>query len=206
MKKGYWLLLLTLVVIITVLAYFLGRKNGDITVQHIATNEVVIRQISELATLEAQGTASIKHSNILNDGSITDALKKIFVENTINISVPYIAKYGVDLSRQQVTIEEKDKTVYVHLPPVQLLSYELRMDKINSNSKEGLLLTQSHDAYNAVQQSLYIKTRKELESDTAHIAQAKEKIINILKQYYQPTGYEVNVSFGRGGGVLNILE
>lgn len=206
MKKGNWLLILFLIMVIGALAYFLGRKSGNVTVQNIATNDVIIKQIAELAGLEVQGTATIKHTNILNDGSFTDALKKVFVENTINISVPYIAKYGVDLQQQRVDIRQKNQTVTIHLPEPKLMSYELRMDKINASSKEGLLLTQNHDAYNAVQQSLYTKTRKELEGDATHISQAKEKIITILKQYYQPVGYKVNVSFGNETAIQNILK
>lgn len=204
-KNGFpALLILLLVVMVAVLAYFLGRKNGTVTVDNIATNEVFIKQISELASLEAQGVATIKRTNILNDGSISDQLKKFFMENTINISVPYIAKYGINLNEEKIDIKEKDNSVIIYLPSPQLLSYELRMDKIQAVSEEGVLLTQSHDYYNVVQQSLYSKTRKEMENNATLIQQSKEKIIAILSQYYQPLHYKVQVIFSDSSTVFDV--
>ncbi|MCH5599463.1 DUF4230 domain-containing protein [Niabella ginsengisoli] len=79
-------------------------------------NDVLIKQIAELSALEVQGNASIKSSNIKDDGSVSDNFKKLFMERTFNISVPYVAKYGINLNNQKINIEEKNKQVYIVLP------------------------------------------------------------------------------------------
>ncbi|WP_018628493.1 DUF4230 domain-containing protein [Niabella aurantiaca] len=183
------------VVAIGVLAYFLGKKNGTKTVDHMALNVAFVQEIAELSSLEVQGTASIKTTNITNDGSITDALKKMFMEHTMNVSIPYIAKYGVDLSTQQLTIEEKNKQVYVVIPPPQLLSYELRLDRADALTKRGLLVNTDEAAYRVVEKKLYTETRKQMETYPAYMEQAKEKIRKVLERYYAPMKYRVTVVF-----------
>ncbi|MGJ7032859.1 DUF4230 domain-containing protein [Niabella hirudinis] len=183
------------VVGIGVLAYFLGKRNGTRTVDHVALNAAFVQEVAELSSLEVQGTASIKTTNIANDGSLSDELKKMFTEQTLNISVPYIAKYGVDLAAQQLTIEEKNKQVYIVLPTPQLLSYELRLDRADAMTRKGLLVSPGEAAYSTVEKKLYTGTRKQMETYTMYIEQAKEKIRKVLELYYVPMQFKVDVVF-----------
>ena len=136
---------------LAVMAYFLGKKNGTKTIDSVAMNNVLIQQIAELSSLEVQGTASIKSTNIANDGSMTDELRKLFLEKTVNLTIPYVAKYGVDLEKQTVSIEEKNKQVYIVLPNPKLLSYELRMDKADAMTRQGLFESGNHENYKRVE-------------------------------------------------------
>ncbi|HEY0298811.1 MAG TPA: DUF4230 domain-containing protein [Arachidicoccus sp.] len=190
------LLILCLVIIIGLLAYFLGKKNGSVKIENIVTNEVLIKQISELSSLEVHGTASIKNSNLANDGSISDNLKRMFMENTVNISVPFIAKYGVNLQNEKITLLAQAKSISIHLPEPQLLSYELLLDKVNADTKQGWLSSFTSDNYNAVEASLYKQTRSQLQNNSTYKKQTEEKILSILKDYYKPTGYNLQVQFG----------
>ncbi|MCF3108953.1 DUF4230 domain-containing protein [Niabella sp. CC-SYL272] len=180
---------------IGILAYFLGKKNGTKTVDHIALNAAFVQEVAELASLEVQGSASIKTSNIANDGSLSDEFRKIFTEQTLNITVPYIAKYGVNLKAQQLTIEEKNKQVYIVLPVPQLLSYELRLDRADAMTRRGLLVNPGDASYSTVEKKLYTDTRKQMETYTLYIEQAKEKIRKVLEQYYAPMQYKVSIVF-----------
>ncbi|MCU7695308.1 DUF4230 domain-containing protein [Haoranjiania flava] len=184
-----------LAVMIAVLAFFLGRKSGSTTIENIATNATIIRQISELSTLEVQGNASIKSSNVANDGSITDNLKKLFMENTVNITVPYVAKYGVDLDKQEIKIEEQNKKVVISLPQPKLLSYEMRMDKVSSITNQGWLQAENNAYFSKVEQKLYTQSRSQMENNVTNINRSKTKIAAILAEYYRPTGYEAEVYF-----------
>lgn len=184
-----------LIIIIGFLAYFLGRKSASKTVDNVVMNDVLIKQIAELSALEVQGNASIKSSNIANDGSITDNFKKLFLERTFNISVPYVAKYGINLNNQRINIEEKNKQVFIVLPNPKLLSYELRLDRTNAASKKGLLEGNDEEAYNKLIQKLYTQSKAQLEGNAGYQEQSKEKIRKIIKDYYAPLNFEVEVSF-----------
>ncbi|RQO31638.1 DUF4230 domain-containing protein [Taibaiella sp. KBW10] len=196
MKIRHWLLLLILMLGIAALTYFIGRQSGSVKITHIATNELLIKQIAELSSLEVQGNAQIAQTNLTNDGSWTDAVRKLFIENTVTISIPYIAKYGVSMDTNDLKITQKDNVVSIHLPEPKLLSFEMRLDKANSSSTQGWMQAQSNDLYNQVQKKLYQQSRTEMEQSTKNKELAKEKIITILKSYYQPLGYQVELSFG----------
>lgn len=191
---GYYILFL-LAIVIAILAYLLGRKSQSVTIENIATNTTIIKQISELSTLEVQGNASIKSTNVQNDGTLTDNLKKMFMENTINITVPYIGKYGVNLEKQQIRIEEKNKKVIISLPMPALLSYEIKMNKIFSSSNQGWLQADNNEYFSKLEQKLYEQSRSQLEKNNTYIEQSKKKIVETLQDYYKPTGYEVEIYF-----------
>lgn len=180
---------------LAVLAYFLGKKNGNKTIESIAMNNVLIQEIAELSSLEVQGTASIKSSNIVNDGSFTDELRKLFLERTLNISVPYVAKYGVDLEKQNITIQEEKKAVYIVLPTPKLLSYELRLDKADAMSRKGFFESGSDENYNSVEKKLYSQSRAQLEKNSNYVQQSKDKIRKIIESYYAPMNYKVDLVF-----------
>lgn len=177
------------------MAYFLGRKSGNKTIDSIAVNVAFVQEVAELSSLEAQGSASIKTTNIVNDGSITDEFRKLFLERTVNITIPYIAKYGVDLGNQQINIEEKNKQVFIVIPTPQLLSYELRLDRADAITKKGLLENANETLYGTIQKKLYAESRAQLENNPVYIQQSKDKIRKILESYYAPMNYRVSVSF-----------
>ena len=91
---------------------------------------------------------------------------------------------------------EKDKTLLIRLPEAKLLSYEMRLDKATQSSTQGWLKTEDYNSYNAVQQKLYKQSKAEAEDSLKNKELAQEKIIGILKNYYKPLGYQVQVQFG----------
>ena len=186
---------IVIIIIVGLLAYFLGKKSASKTIDSIAMNQLLIQQIAELSSLEVRGNTSIKSTNITNDGSLSDTFKKFFNERTLNITVPFIAKYGIDLSQQNIHIEEKNKKVYIVLPEPEMLSYELRMDKADAISKKGILETSNKEAYNTVMHKLYTQSREQMASNTTYMEQSKEKIRSIIADYYQPMNFEVDIKF-----------
>ncbi|MFT4203259.1 MAG: DUF4230 domain-containing protein [Chitinophagaceae bacterium] len=196
MKNRFLLLLIVvLVAIIGVLAFILGRTGKPDNYQTIVNNETFVRQIAELATLEAHGASSIKHSNLQNDGSFTDAMRKMFMENTVNLSVPYIAKYGIDMQNRKVAINTRDSSVEVRLSSPHLLSYELQLDKMETASQRGLFQYASDAQYAQIQKTLYSQTRQNLEHNQTYLNAAKVRVQTIIADYYKPMGYKVVVVF-----------
>lgn len=197
MKLRYLLVIVILLALLSWLTFYLGKQQGDVQVTNIATNEMLIRDIAELASLEVQGNAEIRESNIDDGDGILQSIKRAFVEKTIHISIPYVAKYGlqVDSNTMKIVVQD-DRTLMIELPEAKLLSYEMRLDKLSQSSTQGWLQTEDHRSYNAVQQKLYKRSRTEAEHSAKNKALAQEKIIGILQNYYRPLGYKVSVRFG----------
>jgi hypothetical protein len=202
MKRFLYLVGFALLIL---LVFWLGKQFGSRSVsQQILSNSMIVREIAELASLEVQGVASIKRSNLEDEGGWADNFKKMFLENTIWVSIPYLAKYGVDVNEKNFRVSVTDKKITVQLPAPHLLSYELKVDKMETANRKGWLLTQDDETYTAVQKKLYQTSRDQLAGNTIYLQQSKDKIKKIIVQYYQPflQDHELEVVFDEGGSVL----
>ena len=194
MKK----LIIWLVLVLTlVLVFWLGQRSGArIVNEQTLSNSLIVREIAELASLEVQGTATIKRSNLMNDGSWTDNLRKVFAENTIWVSVPYSAKFGVNVNEMNFKVAVGEKDVLVSLPAAQLLSYELRLDQMETANSKGWFMFSDDETYTDVQKKLYTTSRQQIEQNSVYREQCKDKIRKIIAQYYAPFNLIVKVKFG----------
>lgn len=197
MKLRHLVIVMLLLALCSWLAYFFGKQQGNVQVTNIATNEVLIKEIAELASLEVQGNAEITESNMDKSEGILQSIRKAFIEQTIHLNIPYVAKYGIqaDSNTMHIILKE-DKTLLIRLPEAKLLSYEMQLDKATQSSTQGWLKSENYSSYNAVQQKLYKQSRAEAEASMKNKEVAQEKIIGILKNYYRPLGYKVEVQFG----------
>lgn len=185
------------IILFIILIFSLGRWSGSRSLnQQVLSNSLIVREIAELSSLEVQGSASIKRSNVENNGDWTDNLKKVFAENTIWVTVPYTAKYGVDVNEKNFRVDLQNKKVRVSLPAPQLLSYELRLNQMETANKKGWLMFSDDETYTDVQKKLYETSRAQLRDNKIYIEQSKEKIRKIIGQYYTPFQLEVEVKFG----------
>ncbi len=192
-----WIIVILLIVFIFWLGQWFGSKKVN---QTILSNSLIVREIAELASLEVQGNASHKRSNLENNGSWTDNFKKVFAENTVWVTVPYTAKYGVNIDDKNFSVTLNEKRVIVQLPAPALLSYELRLDRMETANKKGWLVSENDETYTDVQKKLYETSREQLKTNNIYLEQSKEKIRQIIGNYYKPLGYEVEVKFGNEAG------
>ena len=184
MKKIIYIVLL---LGIGLLIFWLGKRSGTrIVSQEVISNSLIVKEIAELASLDVQGNASIKRSNIENSGGWTDNLKKTFLENTVWITIPYQAKYGVNIDDQHFKVSVNDKKIVIELPAPRLLSYELKIDKMETSNRKGWFLFQDDETYTDVQKSLYRTSRQQLENNPTYIQQSKDRIRKVMEQYYAP--------------------
>jgi len=184
MKKVFYLVVL---VLFALLIFWLGKRFGSTNVsQQVISNSTIVKEIAELASLDVQGSASIKRSNIENSGDWTDNLKKTFLENTVWVTIPYQAKYGVNIDDKLFKVQMTDKKIIINLPAPRLLSYELKMDRMETSNRKGWLQFQDDETYTDVQKKLYQTSRSQLENNPTYIAQSKEKIRKVMEQYYAP--------------------
>lgn len=195
-NKGCFLFVIfILAIVLAVMAYFLGKKNGAVTTERLISNTTFLKNIAELSTLEANGSANITSTNILDDGTLTDMMKKLFSEKTIKISVPFTAKYGVSLKNQNIRVNHKDTVVTIFLPEPELLSYELRLDKMDATVRKGLLQSIDEQTLNSLEGKLYSQSRQQMAGNDFYKQEAKNKVQKILEEYFAPLDYNVKLVF-----------
>jgi len=92
--------------------YLLGKKNGaGQTKTDIIQNVEIVKQIAQLSSLEVNGTTKITVTNKGDNAGFWNKVKNYFAENTLQVTVPYEAKYGVDMSNQKIEIDKKAQTI-----------------------------------------------------------------------------------------------
>jgi hypothetical protein len=177
--------------------YFLGKKNGaGKTKTSIVQNVALVKEIAQLASLQVNGVANIKVTNRDSGDGAWNKFKNYLTENTLQVSLPYEAKYGVDMMNRKVNIDTKAGIATIYLPAVNLLSMQLRVDKLESMNQTGLLNTTTINDFVKAQKQLYGTVSATLENNAAFKKLAETNIANTLGKYYAPLGYKVKCVFG----------
>lgn len=186
-----------LVLLVAAAFYFLGKKSGsNQTKTDIVQNTALIKQIAELSALEVNGTSTIKVTNRQDDNGLWEKFKNYFAENTVQVAIPYLAKYGVDMNNQKMAINTKDSTVLIYLPKCKLLSLQLQLDKVDAVTKTGMFNSVTPEQYVQVQKQLYQECTNSLMNNSDHVKMAEENIRFILQKYYAPLQLKVQCVFG----------
>lgn len=162
--------------------FFSERDNKTGIIQ----NYSFVRDIAELASIEVTGTTSLNSSNVSNDGTVTDELKRLFIEKTVRLSAPFVAKYGVDLKDKNLRIEHNDSVLKVYLPPPKLLSYEIHLNRLEASNKKGWFQFQNEETYNSFQKKMYSESRSQLEKNKIYLNRSRDKICEIIQKYFAP--------------------
>jgi hypothetical protein len=178
-------------------AFFMwGRKVGSgKTKTDIVQNVAIVKEIAQLASLEVSGSTQIKISNKGDEGSTWEKFKNYFTENTLLLTVPYEAKYGVDMRNQKMKIDSKGGIVTIYLPAVKLMSMQLRLDKMESMQQTGILNTVTLADVTKAQKQMYSAAISTLENHKAYKKLSEDNIKNTLSRYFEPMGYKVNLQF-----------
>lgn len=195
-------LLSILVVIIAacIVAYTLGRKKGESDSETaIIQNVAFVRDVAELASVEVSGTTTYKSTNAPADATgISASLRKAFLEKTVTVAAPYVAKYGVDLDAQNFSILRADSVVEVRMPHAKLLSFELRLDRLETAASKGLLLFEDDDFYTAFERKMYTQSRAQAEVSTVYLRRAEERVCGLMSRYFGAVGLPVRCIFETG--------
>ena len=190
-------LVIFLVLLIAAAFYFLGKKNGSNDVKtDIVQNTTLIKQIAELSALQVDGVTTMKVSNKGDNAGMWDKFKNYFAENTLYLSIPYTAKYGVDMNNVNMNISPKDSSVIIYLPKCKLLSLQLQLDKVDAMGKTGVFNSITLEQYIGVQKQLYLECNNQLSGNVKNIQLAETNIRSILQKYYEPLHLKVECKFG----------
>ena len=190
-------IIIFLILLVATAFYFLGKKNGSADAKvTMIENVEMIKQIAELAALDVTGNLNLKVSNKGEENGTWSKFKNYFAENTLQVNLPYEAKYGVDMSNQKMSIDTKAETVNISLPNCKLMSLQLKMDKMETMTQTGLFASATMNDLVKAQKQLYTQALQQLENNPKFLKLAEEHIATILTNYYKPLGYKVNCVFG----------
>lgn len=190
MKRGN--LLWALLIVGLAAGFFIGRWKGrSESVDVFINNPELVKQIAELAVLQVDGNARITESNASVSKSFWTDLSDFLGERTVSVEIPYTAKYGVDLAKSDLKLKKKKgKEVLVQLEKPDLQSFEMRIDRLQQQTKNGVFSFQKDDKLKIPMQKLYSETKKKLSHNTENIKLAKENIEKVLNKYFQELGLE----------------
>ena len=197
---------IVMVLLVALAFYFLGKKSGASNTKiSMVENVEMIKQIAELGALDVTGNVKLKISNKEDSDGTLAKFKNYFSENTLLVTLPYEAKFGVDMSNQKLNINTKASTVVVTLPHCKLLSLQLKMDKMETMSQTGLFMSATMDDLVKAQKKLYAQALVNIEQNPQYIKMAEKHITEILSNYYKPLGYSVSCIF-ENNSLLNNLK
>jgi hypothetical protein len=190
-------IVIALAFLLAVACYFLGKQQGsNVIEQQVVNNVQLVKEIAALATLKVEGNTTVKISNFNNQpNDWLTSVKKYFSENTLQITIPYSAIYGVKIDSQHVQISTSNKTIEINLPKASLISVQLQLDKLSTMNQTGIFSSTSLDNFASAQKQLYDEVQHSLQNNTAYIQQSQDGVRKIIEQYYQPLGYTVNINF-----------
>ncbi len=189
-----------------IIAYTWGKHKGQSENRtDIIENYTFVKDIAELASLEVQGTTTFNSTNVAKDESgFGSSLQKYFFENTVTMTVPFTAKYGMDLSADSLKLQRiNDTAVRIVLPRPKLLSYELHLDRLEANGTKGLFSPTDEAFRQGLQKKLYAQSRATLVGNTMYLNRAQERVCKILSDYYKTLGATTVCEFSAAGRVLN---
>ena len=197
---------IVMMLLLVVAFYFLGKKNGESNTKiSLVENVEMIKQIAELGALDVTGNVKLKISNKEDNDGTWAKFKNYFSENTLLVTLPYQAKFGVDMSNQKMDIDTKAASVVITLPHSKLLSLQLKMDKMETMSQTGIFMNASMDDLVKAQKKLYAQALVNIENNKEYIKMAENHITEILTNYYRPLGYSVKCVF-ENSSANNILK
>ncbi|MCS7076999.1 MAG: DUF4230 domain-containing protein [Bacteroidia bacterium] len=176
--------------------FLIGQKTGSKNNKTYFFNHVeMVKEIAELGTLEVKGVAQTTITNIQEDNSWFNFIKKTLIEKTVNLSLPYTAKYGIDMQSDKFNVVEKETEIEVTLPPAKLLSFEGHLDQKQGMIQKGYFIFPDENAFKEAEQKLYLENKKKLSENKEYIQKAQEKVVQVLQKYFKPFNKPVKVNF-----------
>ena len=178
--------------------YELGRRHGNNKLQSIAIkNDSFVRELASLATLDVNGVSTFASTEIVGDHSLPESLLKILREQRVVLSAPFKASFGVDLNKNSLTILQRDTIIEIHLPAPMLLSYDLRLERLENKTETG-----ETEGYMRFRKNLYDEGKRQQEENNIYLTQSASKISQVLENYFKTFDLQAVCIFDLPGTVI----
>ena len=192
--------ILIVIVAACIVAYTIGKKKGEADSETaLIQNVAFVRDVAELASVEVTGTTTYKSTNAPEGATgVSAAFRKALFEKSVTITAPYVAKYGVDLDAKNFRILRADSVVEVRMPHARLLSFELRLDRLETAASKGLLLFNDDNFYTQFEKKMFAQSRAQAEVSSIYLRRAEDRVCGLMRRYFGAVGLPVRCIFGEG--------
>ncbi|MBK8659015.1 MAG: hypothetical protein IPN22_09135 [Bacteroidetes bacterium] len=118
--------------------------------------------------------------------ALLEAVKSYTISDSLELTVPYYGRYGVDLSVRNYRVFRDGQTIEVWLPASTLIYSELKFDKIQMNGKGY-----AGDNFFTVKNELYKYLLPVLQKHKSHQAKARKNVAKALMFYFIPYKFDL---------------
>lgn len=116
-------------------------------------------------------------------------------EGKVELTIPYHAKYGMDLEAKNFKTDRVKNDVELILPRVYLLNYAVAFDKILVNGKPSWKIFSDPKTFEMYKPQIEELVRLPLEKNKSHINEGKKNITTTAMWFLMPYKYNLRVFF-----------
>ncbi len=184
MKK---ILVITLIAILTTAGVVIGFIKGADKVRNgLIANYPTVKNLVQGTTVEFDSVISVSLTKA-DDETLFNLLNTDSKADSVSFSIPYYARYGVDVTVRNFRLFRKEETVEVWLPDTKLQYCELKFDRMILNGKAA----SNNSAI--VRAKLYEYLIPVLEKNKINRKVSKTATVKALMYYFMPYKFDLKV-------------
>lgn len=184
MKK---ILVIILLAILTTAGAVLGYIKGAEKVRNgLVANFPTVKNLVQGTTVEFDSVISVSLTTA-DDETLFNLLNTDSKADSVSFSIPYYARYGVDLTVRNFRLFRNEETVEVWLPDTKLQYCELKFDRMLLNGKTTSNCTAT------LRTKLYEYIIPLLEKNKTNRKISKTATVKTLMYYFMPYKFELKV-------------
>lgn len=175
-------LLVLLVVVAIVATYFIGYKAGaDVVRNGLLANYPTVKNVVQSGDIETDSTLTFTLT-AQDDSALFGLLGNSQSSDSIQVSIPYYGRYGIDLAiRHFRFFINDDKDVEMWLPGVTLRYCELKFDQLLINGKPAVAANSPN-----MHKTMYVYLIPLLGKNRKAQKAAKLAVTKALMYYFMP--------------------
>lgn len=179
------LLPIVLVVVAALVAFYTGANYGaDKMRDGLVANHPTMKNLTAGSFFEADTLISLTIDKV-NQPELHSLLFPQIKSDTIQLSVPYYARYGVDLNTRYFRVVRDKNTVEVSLPAVRPLYVELRYGRVYASGVPVMDFLPGKQ-FSAFTTALYPLVEAQLQKHRQHKKDAELKLTKAVMYYFMP--------------------
>jgi hypothetical protein len=189
--KNILLFLIAFIILISVgaVAFF---KGVDTVRDGLIANYPTVKNVVQGATTEFFDSLLVTRIAKTDNEELFNLLKGDSKGDTIEVAIPYYARYGVDLSVRNFRVFRDGQTVEVWLPDSKLIYCELNFARMRVNGESAASAIKG-ESFEALRAKMYEGLLPVLQKDKANHKAAKKTVAKALMFYFMPYKFDLKL-------------
>ncbi len=189
MKKA---LLIILIILLIAGAAGLGFLKGLNKVRYgLTANYPTIKNLVQGSVTEFDSVVAVTLTKN-DDEELFNYLRGGSKSDTIQFSIPYYGRFGIDLSVRNFRVFEEKGTVEVWLPAMRLLYCELKFEKLVVNGKPAAAILK-YESFGTLKKEMHEYLTAKIEKNKLHQQAAKQTLAKALMFYFMPYKFDLKL-------------